>query len=88
MGDGGLQRYTSSYMIWVHGGDCQDGRARGSVLRYSDVVERLCEGGRVVVDIKHCNNHQRSVSVDSIVDFNGLCAMVEGREGREERERG
>ena len=78
--------YTTSYMIWVHGSDCQDGHARGSVLRYSGVVEWLCEGGGVVVDIKDSNIHQRSVSVDSIVNFNGLCAVVEG--GRREEGEG
>ena len=65
-------------MIWVHGSDCQDGHARGSVLRYRGVVERLCEGGRVVVDVKDCNIHHHSDSEVSIVDFNGLCAVVEG----------
>ena len=68
-------------MIWVHGGDCQDGHARGGVLRYSGVVEWLCEGGRVVVDIKNSNIHQCSGSVVGIVDFNGLCVEGGGEGG-------
>ena len=77
-------------MIWVHGSDCQDGHARGGVLWYSGVVEWLCERGRVVVDIKNSNIHQRSVSVVGIVDFDGLCVGEGGgrREGGGEGGRG
>ena len=73
-------------MIWVHGGDCQYRHAGGGVLWYSGVVEWLCERGRVVVDIKNSNIHQRSVSVVGIVDFNGLCVGEGGGEGGGRRE--